>query len=293
MPTASSNSIEIAYETFGDLKDPALVLIMGLGETMVAWPMKFCQMLAQKGLFVLRLDNRDAGLSSKFERSGIPDLMEAWLAYYKGDPIASPYTLKDMAADVVGILDHLKLKKALVCGFSLGGMIAQNMAFAFPDRMAGMICMGSSTGERTLPPPKPEAQTAMNAPPPNSKDGFVGHSVSVYRSFSGGSIYFDSRCRREIAALTFDRGLYPEGFVRQSVAMLADGDRTERLRAIDLPALVLHGELDPLAQPVHGRAIAEAVPEARFEMVSDWGHGMDYPELWPVLVEYIFGFPVK
>ena len=290
MPIASTHSIEIAYETFGREKDPALVLIMGLGEQMVAWPTEFCRILADNGFLVIRFDNRDTGFSTKFDACGVPDLMGAWEAYFRGMPIAAPYKLKDMAADVNGLLDSLSIVKAYICGFSLGGMVAQNMAFAFPDRMAGMICMGSSTGERTLPAPTSEAQDAMLAPPPPSRRGFVEYNVSVYRTFSGGSTLYDSSCRTETAAYSFDRGLYPEGFVRQSVAMLADGDRTNRLKRIRLPTLVLHGELDPLAQPIHGRAIAEAVPGAEFAILADWGHGFDYPELWPSVVQHIVNF---
>jgi pimeloyl-ACP methyl ester carboxylesterase len=216
--------------------------------------------------------------------------MGAWEAYFRGEPITPPYTLQDMAADVVGLMDTLHLEKASVCGFSLGGMIAQNMAFAFSHRMGSMICMGASTGERGLPSPSPEARSAMLAPPPPSRDGFVGHSVSVYRAFAGGSTLYDAGSRAEIAALSFDRGLYPEGFVRQSVAMLADGDRTERLKKVRLPTLVLHGEADSLAPVAHGHAIAEAVPGARFETLAHWGHGIDYPALWPSLAEHIIRF---
>jgi pimeloyl-ACP methyl ester carboxylesterase len=290
MPIASINSIEIAYETFGEPKDPTLVLIMGLGEQMVAWPKKFCQMLAKKGIFVIRFDNRDTGFSTKLDSCGVPDVMGAWEDYFRGKPIGSPYMLKDMAADVNGLLDSLSIEKALICGFSLGGMVAQNMAFTFPDRMMGMICMGSSTGERTLPSPSPEARSAMLGPPPPSRDGFVGHNISVYRAFSGGSTLYDPKCRTETAAFSFDRGLHPEGFVRQSVAMLADGDRTDRLKRVQLPTLVLHGELDPLAPPAHGRAIADAVSGAQFVVLANWGHGIDYPALWPSLTEHIINF---
>ena len=290
MPLISANTIEVACETFGRPDDPGLVLIMGLGEQMVAWPAEFCRMLSDKGFFVIRFDNRDTGLSTKFDSRGIPDLMGAWDAYFKAAPITAPYTLQDMAADVNGLLESMNIGRSYVCGFSLGGTIAQNMAFAFPERMAGMICIGSSTGGRTLPPPKPEAQKAMATPLPESREGFVGHTVSVFRSFSGGSALYDARCRSEIAALAYDRCFYPQGFVRQSVAMLADGSRTERLKNVRLPTLVLQGELDPLAQPEHGRAIAEAVPGAEFAILNDWGHGLDYPELWPSVIQHIVNF---
>lgn len=290
MPIAAANSIRINYETFGRPGDPGLVLIMGLGEQMVAWPTEFCRMLAGTGFFVVRFDNRDTGLSTKLDSCGLPDLIKAWSDYFKAVHITPPYSLQDMAADVTGLIEFLNIGKAYVCGFSLGGMIAQNMAFTYPECMAGMICMGSSTGERTLPPPKPEAQNAMATPPPQSRDGFIEHNVSVFRAFSGGSTFYDAQCRAEIAALTYDRCFYLQGFLRQSVAMLADGSRTERLDKVRLPTLIIQGELDPLAQPVHGRSIAEAVPEAEFHLMADWGHGLDYPELWSALIEHIVNF---
>jgi pimeloyl-ACP methyl ester carboxylesterase len=169
-------------------------------------------------------------------------------------------------------------------------MIAQNMAFIFPERLAGMICMGSSTGERTLPPPKPVAQNAMATPPPQSRAGFIEHAVKIFRSFAGGSKLYDAECRAEIAGLTYDRCYYPQGFLRQSVAMLADGSRAERLEKVDLPTLVLQGELDPLTQPQHGRAIADAVPGAEIAILTDWGHGLDYPKLWIPIVEHMVNF---
>jgi pimeloyl-ACP methyl ester carboxylesterase len=290
MPTTSVNSIEIVYETFGQPGDPSLVLIMGLGEQMVAWPVEFCRMLADNGFYVIRFDNRDTGLSTKFDACGLPDLNGAWDAYFKAAPITPPYSLQDMAADVNGLLESLNIEKAFVCGFSLGGMIAQNMAFKFAKRMAGLICMGSSTGERHLPPPRAEAQQTMATPPPQSRDGYIEHAVSVFQIFAGGSPLYEARCRAEIAAMTYDRQFYPIGFIRQSVAMLADGSRRERLEKVRLPTLVLHGELDPLAQPEHGMAIADALAGAQFILVPEWGHGLDYPQLWPKIVEQLVHF---
>jgi pimeloyl-ACP methyl ester carboxylesterase len=232
-------------------------------------------------------------LSTKFDACGLPDLNAAWDAYFKSVPINPPYSLQDMAADINGLLEYLDIGKAYVCGFSLGGMIAQNMAIVFPERMAGMICMGSSTGERELPPPTAEAQKTMATPPPLSRDGYIEHVVSAFRAFAGGSALYDARCRAEIAALTYDRCFYPQGFMRQSVAMLADGSRRERLSKVKMPTLVLHGELDPLAQPAHGKAIADAVANARCIMLPEWGHGLDYPQLWPELAEHLSRFRVS
>ncbi len=290
MPTTTVNSIQIQYETFGKSNHPALLLISGLGEQMAAWPEKLCGMLADNGLFVIRFDNRDTGLSTKLDSLGIPNLQEAWEAYFKETPISTPYTLRDMANDAVGVLDALGIQKAYACGFSLGGMIAQNMAFEFPNRIAGMICMGSSAGDPRMPPPTPEAQAAMMTPPPQTREEYIKHIVSVFKVFSGESKLFDAEGRAERAAQSYDRCFYPIGFARQNVAMLADGDRRERLNRVDAPTLVLHGELDPLAQPTHGKAIAEAVRDANFVVVPDWGHGIDYPSLWPLLTCHLVEF---
>lgn len=204
--------------------------------------------------------------------------------------IVTAYSLKDMAADVTNLLDLLNIPKAFICGFSLGAMIAQNMAFAFPGRMSGLICMGSSSGDRQLPPPKPEAQAAMGTPAPPTRQGYIDHTVAVFKTFSNGSPFYDAQCRSAIAGASYDRCFYPPGFVRQSVAMLADGSRKERLDQVTVPTLVLHGELDPVAQPVHGEAIAAAVPDAQMALLPQWGHGMDYPKLWPRITQDITMF---
>jgi pimeloyl-ACP methyl ester carboxylesterase len=287
MARIKANGIEIEYDTFGRKKGRPLVLIMGLGEQMVAWPEQFCRMLADAGFFVIRFDNRDTGHSTKMESKSITDLQAAWEAYFKGESFKPPYTLKNMAADAIGLMDEIGVEKAYACGFSLGGMIAQNIAFNYPERLLGMICMGSSTGELHLPPPTPDAQAVMATPPPQNRDSFIIHQVHVFRVFSGGSRYFDPECRTEIAAQSYDRCFYPPGFILQSVAMLADGSRRERLEKVRVPTLVLHGELDPMARSVHGQAVADAVERAEIIIVPEWGHGLDYPKLWPHLIGHL------
>ncbi|MDM8522229.1 alpha/beta hydrolase [Desulfococcaceae bacterium HSG8] len=286
----TSNSVQIYYETFGKADHPALLLISGLGEQMVAWPEKFCRMLADSDLFVIRFDNRDSGFSTKPDLLKIPNLLATWGAYFKETSISPPYTLQDMAADAVSVLDALEIQKACACGFSLGGMISQNMAFEFSRRLSSMICMGSSTGSLHLPPPAPEVQAVMATPPPQTREEYIRHIVWVFNVFSGGSEFYDAECRAETAAQSYDRCFHPIGFLRQSVAMLADGSRQERLHKVEVPTLVLHGESDPLVQPVHGRAIAEAVHNAELVIVPEWGHGLDYPRLWPLLIRHLADF---
>jgi pimeloyl-ACP methyl ester carboxylesterase len=293
MPKATNNSMRIHFETIGDRQYPALILIAGLGEQSISWPTAFCEALSNIGLFVIRFDNRDTGLSTKLDSLGIPDLNTDWKAYYSAKPIFTPYTLTDMAADAVGVLDATGIQKAYVCGFSLGGMVAQHMAFDFPERTSGLVCLGSSSGDLNPPPPTAKAQAAMASPPPTERKAHVEHMVSVFKVFANGSKHFDPKCRESISASSFDRCFYPIGFMRQSAAMLADGSRLERLKRIDVPTLVMNGELDPVAQLKHGKAIAGVINDAKFISVPEWGHGLDYPKLWPLMAEHIKKFIIE
>jgi len=189
MAAVTTHTIQIHYETLGKANRPPLLLISGLGQQMAAWPDDFCRMLVDNGFFVIHFDNRDTGLSAKLDSKGIPDLQAAWEAYFKGVHISPPYTLRDMAADAIAVSDALGIQKAYACGFSLGGMIAQNMAFEFPERLAGMICMGSSTGDLRLPPPSPEAQAIMATPAPPTREEYINHMVWVFRVFTVGQSF--------------------------------------------------------------------------------------------------------
>jgi pimeloyl-ACP methyl ester carboxylesterase len=287
MTRAATNGIDIEYDTFGDRDGSPLLLIMGLSSQMVAWPESFCRKLAQSGHWVLRFDNRDVGLSSKIEGVGIPDLMAAMAAHQQGQPVEAPYTLSDMAADALGLMDALKLEKAHVCGLSMGGMIAQVMAMEYPRRISSLISMESSTGDPTLPSAKPQAMEAMLSPPPQDRDGYIQHAVEVFRAFSGGSDKFDETLERELAVNSYDRSFYPLGFVRQLAAILASGDRSERLASVTAPTLVIHGADDPLVPLAHGRATARVIPGAKLLVVEGLGHGIAYPTLWDEIIDAI------
>jgi pimeloyl-ACP methyl ester carboxylesterase len=287
MTRAAANGIDIEYDTFGDKNGTPLLLIMGLSSQMVAWPESFCQKLAQSGHWVLRFDNRDVGLSSKIEDVRLPDLMATLAAYQQGLPVDAPYTLSDMAADAVGLMDALKLEKAHVCGLSMGGMIAQVMAIEYPQRLLSLISMESSTGDPTLPPAKPEAMEAMLSPPPQDGDGYIQHRAEVFRAFAGGSDKFDETLEKELSANSYDRSFYPLGFIRQLAAILASGNRTQSLASVTAPTLVIHGADDPLVPPAHGRATAGAIPGAKLLVVEGLGHGIAYPSLWDQIVDAI------
>ena len=287
MTHTTANGIDIEYDTFGDRNRSPLLLIMGLSSQMVAWPESFCRKLARSGHWVLRFDNRDVGLSSKIEGVGLPDLMAAMAAHLQGQPVAAPYTLSDMAADAVRLMDALKLENAHVCGLSMGGMIAQVMALEYPQRVTSLISMESSTGDPTLPSADPQAMEAMLSPPPQDRAGYIQHAVEVFRAFSGGSDKFDETLEKELSANAYDRSFYPAGFVRQLAAILTSGDRTESLASVTAPTLVIHGANDPLVPLAHGRATARAIPGAKLLVIEGLGHGIAYPTLWDEIVDAI------
>lgn len=287
MPKINANGIELEHDTFGNRQDRPLILIMGLASQMVGWHTRFCEMLAAKGHFVVRFDNRDVGLSSKMEEAGVPDIMELVSAFQDRSQVAAPYTLSDMAADTVGLLDALGLEKAHVCGLSMGGMIAQTMAIEYPQRLLSFVSMESTTGEAGLPPATHQAVEVMFKPPPQKREAYIRHMVGVFRAFAGGSDKFDENIQAEISGLAHDRSFYPVGFIRQLAAILASGSRREALADVKMPALILHGDLDPLVPLEHGKATAEAVPGAELLVVQGLGHGIAYPDLWDGMVDAV------
>jgi len=287
MPRVEANTIEIEYDTFGKISDRPLLLIIGLGTQMINWNDDFCRKLVDKGHFVIRFDNRDAGKSSHLDHLGMPDLQEVMTITQEGGHYAPPYTLSDMAADAVGLLDALNRDKAHVCGISMGGMISQLMAIEHPERMASLISMQSSTGDIQLPPPTPEAIEAMISTPPEDRDVYIDYLAGVYRAFSGGSVKFSEQLARDYAAASYDRGLYPEGFTRQMTAIMTCGSRTEALRKLSIPTLVIHGDSVSLVPPEHGKATADAISGSQFLIVEGLGHGLVYPDTWDEIVDAI------
>ena len=282
MPRADVNGIEIEYETFGAPADPALLLIMGLGGQLTAWDESACRDLADRGLYVIRYDNRDAGLSTQFD--DFPRTARLLTALLEGDFVEPPYTLSDIAADAAGLLDHLGIERAHVVGASMGGMIAQHLAFERPERVASLVSI-MSTPAPHLGAPTPEARAVLFAPAAFSRDEVIEQGVAGAR-ITHGPVYFDEDRVRERIAAAFDRGHHPEGTARQLVAILADGDRTERLGAITAPALVIHGAADPLVQPEAGERTAAAIPGARLEIIPEMGHDIPVP-LWPRIIGLI------
>jgi pimeloyl-ACP methyl ester carboxylesterase len=287
VPEAEVNDITIAYETIGSENDRPLLLIAGLTSQMVTWPDEFCRRLVAAGHFVIRFDNRDCGLSSKIESGGVPDVEALMADARAGKPVEAPYSLSDMAADAVGLLAILGLDRAHVCGLSMGGMIAQLMAVEYPDRVVSLISMMSTTGRPGLPGPTPEATQAMLSMPPVERGAYVRYLTGVYRAFAGESQAFDAKLSDAVAGQAYDRSFYLMGFARQMAAIMASGNREEKLAQVTAPTLVIHGTSDSLVPPDHGRATADAIPDAELVLIEQLGHGLSFPALWDEIVSAI------
>jgi pimeloyl-ACP methyl ester carboxylesterase len=276
---APVDGIEIAYETFGDPSDPALLLVMGLATQMIGWREEFCQALASRGFHVLRFDNRDVGRSSRIRGAPKPKVLRA-LAGRANDPA---YTLDDMAGDAFGLLDHLGVEAAHVMGASMGGMIAQTMAIGRPERVLSLASIMSTTGNRRAGLPRLKALGVLLRRAPSDRDSFAEYIVRTYNVIGSPGYPRDDDLVRELGLRSYDRGVDRGGPARQIVAIQASGDRTEALAQLKLPTVVIHGKDDPLIPVRAGRATARAIPGA--ELIEIDGMGHDLPrELWPRIV---------
>jgi pimeloyl-ACP methyl ester carboxylesterase len=285
MPTAVNGDIEICYETFGKKENPGLLLVMGLGAQMTAWPDDWCTALAGAGRFVIRFDNRDCGLSTKL--AGVPVDLPAVLAAWEGQRAmpAVPYLLSDMARDAVAVLDDLDIDQAHIVGASLGGMIVQTMAVEHPERLRTLTSIMSTTGERAFYQWDPEVRARLMTPPPDDREGAIAAGVEVGRLLSGPR-YFDSAEAAAASAAAYDRSFFPEGAIRQTAAIRASGSRDAALRELRVPTLVIHGMADRLILPIGGQHTAEIIPGANLLLLHDMGHDLPRP-LWPLLVDAI------
>ncbi len=277
-----TSGIRIAYERFGDPEAPPVLLVMGIGSQMLAWPEGFCEELVARGLQPIRFDNRDVGLSTHLHDAPMPDFAAA----LAGDVSSSSYTLSDMASDAVGLLDALGLASAHVVGASMGGMIAQTMAIEFPTRVRSLTSMMSTTGDPSVGRMHPSAMAAMGGPPPTTREEAIEQRVAVLRMAASPGFAFDEAAARDRSARAYDRSHDPVGVMRQAVAVLASGDRTQRLHGVRVPTLVVHGTADPMFDQSGGRATAAAIPGADLWIVEGLAH--DLPrELWPAFADRI------
>jgi pimeloyl-ACP methyl ester carboxylesterase len=287
MPRAQlSSGIELEYETFGDPADPTLLLVMGFTAQLIAWDERFCRLFVDAGFHVVRFDNRDCGLSSHLDGVEV-DIGELMGAALGGSPMPEvPYLLSDMAADAVGLLDHLGVTRAHVMGASMGGMIVQTMAIEHPGHLASAVSVMSTTGDRAVGQASDEARAALLTPPPTDREGYIKASGSSL--VFGSKRYGNPEVLAANAARAYDRAFYPEGAPRQLAAIFASGDRTEALREVDVPTLVIHGRDDTLIDVSGGIATAEAIPGADLLVLADMGH--DLPEaLWPQITAAVIG----
>jgi pimeloyl-ACP methyl ester carboxylesterase len=286
MSAANINRIHMAYDTFGDQKTTPLLLIMGLGAQMILWDEKFCEDLANQGLYVIRFDNRDVGLSTHFDDAGIPDLMAVFTAQMQGEKIDTPYTLDDMADDAVRLLKTIGIEKAHICGVSLGASIAQTIAIRHPSNVLSLILISGSTGNPALPPPTPEAMNLLIAPQPKERTAFVEHLTNTYKMIAGSGSPFDEEWHRIKLAQSYDRSFNPNGKVRQLAAAIAHGNRKPALANVNTPTLVIHGTEDPLVPADGGKDTAEAINGAELLLIDGMGHELPNGKgAWPDIME--------
>jgi len=281
----TANGIEIAYETMGDPSDPPLLLVMGLGAQLISWDDEWCQGLVDRGFHVIRYDNRDVGLSTKVPVEGDLDAESAVMAALGGNAAAAPYLLADMAADAIGLLDALGIDEAHVVGASMGGMIAQSIAIAAPERVTTLTSIMSTTGDPDVGQPKPEVLPVLLTPAPTEREAYIAHSVEGSRAI-GSPDHFDPERAADVAARGYDRCFYPRGVVNQLLAIVSSPSRSDALRQLDLPALVVHGTEDPLVTPSGGERTAEVIPGAELLLLEGMGH--DLPTFyWSQIIEAI------
>jgi pimeloyl-ACP methyl ester carboxylesterase len=278
-----ANGIRIEYETAGDPADPPLLLIMGLGAQLIAWDDDFVQLLVAGGFYVVRFDNRDQGLSTWFDEAGVPDVVEAAATGVIPTPA---YTLADMADDAAGLLSGLGIEQAHVCGASMGGMIAQSLVIGNPAKVLSLVSIMSTTGDPSVGWPHPEAMALLLQPAPPDRQGVIESTVKGAAVIGSAGYPRDDDRIRALTAASYDRAFHPDGAARQLVAIAAGPDRTEALRAVTCPTLVIHGEVDPLIDSSGGRATAAAMPGAQLWLIPGMGHDLP-PQLFAPIAERI------
>ncbi|AIT81497.1 alpha/beta fold hydrolase [Novosphingobium pentaromativorans] len=280
MPKVAANGIEIAYESFGDEGAPVVLLIMGMGVQMLYWPDELCEGLAQRGLRAIRYDNRDVGQSTSFDDAGTVTFAEIGQAVMQGKKPKAFYTLEDMAADAIGLLDALNIDRAHIVGDSMGGIIAQLIAINYPERTLSLTSMMSTSGNPELPRSKPEAGAALASVAPDpavDMEAYLQHYVNNHKAI-GGRHQMDEEKVRERMRRAAERGYNPNGVMRHmAAATVGTTDKREQLRKLDVPALVIHGGDDPLIPVIAAHDTAENIPGAELVILDGVGH--DFPDV--------------
>lgn len=290
MTKAMVNNIQIKYETFGDSKSPAVLLIAGLGAQLIYWQKEFCEELANRGYYVIRFDNRDTGLSSKIGGLSTNELLEKVGAIFMGQATSVPYSLNDMANDAIELLNHLNIDKAHIVGKSMGGFIAQKICLNHQNRVLSLTSIYSHTGNAKVFHPTQEVMQVMFTPPPRDREGFVEYMVNLFRITFGTGKPFDEGYYRRLAESSYDRCLCQEGVLRQYLAILSQKDRTEALKILQVSTLIIHGDEDPLVPLTGGEATANAIPNAKLKIIKGMGHVLPNLEAyWSDILDEMVG----
>ena len=291
MPRVKTNGIEIEVESFGQARDPAILLIMGLGGQMVLWPDDFCERLPRAGYRVVRFDNRDIGLSTKLDGLGRPPLLRNGIAHTLRLPVRAPYRLDDMALDSVGVLDALDIERAHVVGVSMGGMIAQLLAARHGGRVARPTSIMSSSGHRALSGPRFDVQLRlMKRPARLDREGLIAHGMQTWRMIGSPGYPETEADLRDKVARQIDRNVHPQGFVRQISAIMASGSRAPLLSQVRAPTLIIHGKADPLVPVAAAYDLKKRLPHARLEVIEGMGHDMPralLPRIEQMILEHV------
>ena len=289
MAQATANGITIEYEDHGDPSHPPMLLIMGFGAQLTLWPIELVDALVERGFRVIRYDNRDIGLSHKFDGVKAPGLIKLTILNKLGITPKVPYTLADMADDGAGLLDALNIERAHIVGASMGGMIAQHVAARHSDKALSLTSIFSTTGNPKLPAAKKEAMKVLVTRPASmEEEALVDHGVKLSRTIGSPGYPAPEEKLRDRVRESVRRSVYPEGPTRHLSAIVADGDRRAMLRDVTVPTLVLHGEADPLVPVEGGRDTAASIPGAAIRTFPGWGHDLPM-ELVDAIADEIAG----
>jgi len=284
MAFATNGTVELYFETFGRPRDETLLLVNGLGSQCINFDVELCERFVEKGFFVVRFDNRDVGLSTKLDEF-TPHLSDVTAAVREGRRAAVPYRLSDMADDAVAVLDALDVDVAHVVGVSMGGMIVQQLAIDHCDRLSSMTSIMSTTGDPDVGKASPEVAALFYAPPGHDRESVIARSQALEALYTSPSEYEPARTAQRVGD-AFDRCFCPRGVARQLAAVVTSGSRSEALRSVTVPTLVLHGEADTLIDASGGVRTAQCIAGARYVSIEGMGHDLA-PRFWDTIVEEI------